>query len=329
MASPQLLILYATETGTAEDIAFSIHSRLSPTYARCCVSDVKEYDFMENLPAESFVVFVVSTTGEGEVPVSMKDFWSFLLRRNLPSNSLANLSFTIFGLGDSSYDKFNATARRLNVRLKQLGAKEIVPLGLGDDQARYGYFTALNDWFDNLFRYTSIYLEKKPPSVATAIEATTYTVGITPINPSTPPSDPNDDIKSVMNYFIHPQSSSSASSSSSSLAPAPSNHSTKTYLCTTELNERMTSYDWNQDVRHLRFSLPADLPTKSLQYDVGDIAEVYYCTSPALVQKARAIMCPNCALTDTIVVEQRVGSVRRPSRLRGRVQCSLDTLLSR
>lgn len=39
--------------------------------------------------------------------------------------------FSVFGLGDSSYEKFNAVARRLNTRLKQLGAVELNPIGLG------------------------------------------------------------------------------------------------------------------------------------------------------------------------------------------------------
>ena len=56
------------------------------------------------LPTEKFVVFIVATTGEGEAPSSMVKSWQFLLRKDLPPNSLANLNFTVFGLGDSSYE---------------------------------------------------------------------------------------------------------------------------------------------------------------------------------------------------------------------------------
>ena len=71
---------------------------------------------------QSLVVFVASTTGDGEVPETMFSFWRFLLRRSLPVGILGAMRFTVFGLGDSSYPKFNAVARRLEVRLKQLGA---------------------------------------------------------------------------------------------------------------------------------------------------------------------------------------------------------------
>ena len=38
---------------------------------------------------------------QGEVPDSMKRFWRFLLRKNLPVNSLAGMHTAVFGLGDS------------------------------------------------------------------------------------------------------------------------------------------------------------------------------------------------------------------------------------
>jgi sulfite reductase alpha subunit-like flavoprotein len=43
----------------------------------------------------------------------MINAWRFLLRKDLPPGSLSNLKFTVFGLGDSSYEKFNAMAKKL------------------------------------------------------------------------------------------------------------------------------------------------------------------------------------------------------------------------
>ena len=40
---------------------------------------------------ETIVVFVCSTTGQGEEPDNMKQFWKFLLRKNLPADSLRNM----------------------------------------------------------------------------------------------------------------------------------------------------------------------------------------------------------------------------------------------
>jgi sulfite reductase alpha subunit-like flavoprotein len=53
---------------------------------------------------------------------------------------LRGVRFAVFGLGDSSYAKYNAVARRLWVRLQQLGASPLLPQpGLGDDQEQLGY----------------------------------------------------------------------------------------------------------------------------------------------------------------------------------------------
>lgn len=76
----------------------------------------------------------------------MKNFWKFLLRKDLPPDSLENLKYTIFGLGDSSYEKFNSTAKLLNIRLKQLSAQEFHPVGLGDDQHDFGYEGEFDPW---------------------------------------------------------------------------------------------------------------------------------------------------------------------------------------
>ena len=50
--------------------------------------------------------------------------------------ALAHCRCAVFGLGDSGYPKFNVMAKKLDRRLEALGAAKLVPLGLGDDQAR-------------------------------------------------------------------------------------------------------------------------------------------------------------------------------------------------
>jgi sulfite reductase alpha subunit-like flavoprotein len=82
--------------------------------AVCCHQALDEYR-IEDLPTETTALFVLSTTGDGEEPDNMRNFWRFLLRKSLPAASLSALRYGIFGLGDSSYPKFNAVARRLEV----------------------------------------------------------------------------------------------------------------------------------------------------------------------------------------------------------------------
>ena len=73
---------------------------------------------------------------QGDPPDSFRALWKTLLRKALPSDALASSSVAVFGLGDSGYPKYNVTAKKLDRRLEALGARRLVPLGLGDDQAR-------------------------------------------------------------------------------------------------------------------------------------------------------------------------------------------------
>ena len=73
---------------------------------------------------------------QGDPPDSFRALWKMLLRKALPSDALASSSVAVFGLGDSGYPKYNVTAKKLDRRLEALGARRLVPLGLGDDQAR-------------------------------------------------------------------------------------------------------------------------------------------------------------------------------------------------
>jgi sulfite reductase alpha subunit-like flavoprotein len=68
---------------------------------------------IHKLPKQKLVIFIIATTGEGDAPTSMINSWKFLLRKDLPENSLKDLHFTVFGLGDSSYELFNAMAKKL------------------------------------------------------------------------------------------------------------------------------------------------------------------------------------------------------------------------
>lgn len=66
----------------------------------------------------------------------------------MPKNSLATLKFTVFGLGDSSYELFNAMAKKLTQRLIDLGASLVHKVGLGDYQHDFEYQAEFDPWLD-------------------------------------------------------------------------------------------------------------------------------------------------------------------------------------
>jgi len=155
-------ILYATETGGAQDAANKIARRCRNLNYECRNIDVKDYplvriislllDVRQNpaslsdngnvqsdLIHETLIIFVVSTTGSGQEPRSMTMLWNMLLRSDLPNHILEDLHFAVFGLGDSSYEKFCWPAKKLSRRLVGLGATQICHRGEGDDQHHFGF----------------------------------------------------------------------------------------------------------------------------------------------------------------------------------------------
>jgi sulfite reductase alpha subunit-like flavoprotein len=68
----------------------------------------------------------------------MTALWSMLLRSDLPNDILEDLHFAVFGLGDSSYEKFCWPAKKLARRLVGLGATQMCHRGEGDDQHYFG-----------------------------------------------------------------------------------------------------------------------------------------------------------------------------------------------
>lgn len=83
------------------------------------------------------------------------------MRKSLPGNLLeGRMEFAVFGLGDSSYPKFNYAAKKLYKRLLSLGATPL-PLarGDGDHQHYLGLDGALSPWLES---FQAILLKKYP-----------------------------------------------------------------------------------------------------------------------------------------------------------------------
>ena len=146
----RILVLYATQTGNAQDVAERLGREAARRHWKPVVESLHLYD-PNDLPHERFVVFVVSTTGQGDPPESMRSFWRFLLRKSLGPRWLQSTLFAVFGLGDSGYPKYNVTGKKLDRRLLDLGGNPVITRGLGDDQHPSGFEAALDPWLASLW----------------------------------------------------------------------------------------------------------------------------------------------------------------------------------
>ncbi|KAL4747106.1 hypothetical protein BDW72DRAFT_206759 [Aspergillus terricola var. indicus] len=133
------LVLYGSETGNAQDVAEEVGALAERLHFTTQISELNPVQ-PDSLKSYTIVVFAVSTTGQGDLPANARRFWRSLLLKKLPPTFLSGVRFTWFGLGDSSYPKFNWAARKLYKRLLQLGADEIHPGGEADHQHPSGYY---------------------------------------------------------------------------------------------------------------------------------------------------------------------------------------------
>lgn len=75
----------------------------------------------------------MATYGEGEPTDNAQPFYEWLKDSSHHKDILQGLQFTVFGLGNKTYESYNAAARYLDARLDALGATRIFRRGEGDD----------------------------------------------------------------------------------------------------------------------------------------------------------------------------------------------------
>ena len=142
-------ILFGSQTGQAKAIAEEIHER-SEQHGVCskllCLS-LTEKKF--NINKEKLVVFVVSTTGEGDAPETMSKFWRRLKKKTLPSNYLENCHYALLALGDTNYTNFCNCGKSLDKRMQALGAKHFYETGYADDAV--GLELVVEPWIEGLW----------------------------------------------------------------------------------------------------------------------------------------------------------------------------------
>ncbi|MBE9004318.1 nitric oxide synthase oxygenase [Fortiea sp. LEGE XX443] len=124
----RILILYASETGTAEGFARTVARRLSRYRPKVMALDEYNTDL---LASEKLLLIVTSTFGSGEMPGNGKKFLQWL--RKQPPGSLMSLNYSVLGLGSTVYQYFCAAGIAVDKALARSGANCIVPLHKGDE----------------------------------------------------------------------------------------------------------------------------------------------------------------------------------------------------
>ena len=143
-SQPPMLIAFASQTGFAERLAEQTADLLAGAGIATRIASLNSLT-AETLVAAGRVLFIASTTGEGDPPDNAIAFARRVLSQ--PA-TLATLQFGVLALGDSSYEDYCGFGRRLDDWLRHAGATPLFDRIEVDD----GDTAALRHWQHHLGR---------------------------------------------------------------------------------------------------------------------------------------------------------------------------------
>ncbi|KAL7809897.1 sulfite reductase flavoprotein alpha-component [Trichoderma aethiopicum] len=279
-----VLVLYGSETGNAQDLAEELGRLCQRLHFESHVDELDATD-LNALLQHQLVIFVISTTGQGDMPHNSLVFWKKLLRKKLPPNCLSRLKYTCFGLGDSTYLKFNWAARKLVRRLDQLGAAAFIDPYEADEQFPDGIDGSFVRWAEGLKKHI---LEHYPPP--SGLEPIPDDTILPPRWSLAPALDPV--LKKIQELDLSSLRISHTNGAPTvpnlppdGLLPIPAG-----WTATLTKNERLTPQEHWQDVRLVSFDIPALPSGHRLRPVPGDCLTLYPKNFPNDVQKLIDLM---------------------------------------
>ncbi|WP_343154103.1 assimilatory sulfite reductase (NADPH) flavoprotein subunit [Buchnera aphidicola (Aphis aurantii)] len=118
-----ITILSASQTGNARLLSERLHKYLNDNNQQACLISSSDYNF-KKIKDEKLLILIISTQGEGEPPEEALSLYKFIMSKRAPK--LDNLKYSIFSLGDSSYDLFCQAGKDFDKRFCELGATQLL-----------------------------------------------------------------------------------------------------------------------------------------------------------------------------------------------------------
>ncbi len=124
VASAPLRILYGSESGNAEALAFATADRVKKEGYKPEVLSMGDIG-PEGLKETENLLVIVSTWGEGDPPEPAEGFYEGFMNDRAPS--LKGVRFSVCGLGDTAYEEFCKMGKDFDARIEALGGERVAP----------------------------------------------------------------------------------------------------------------------------------------------------------------------------------------------------------
>ena len=122
MSEGKMLVLFGSETGNAEDLAFDTGKKAEDYGLDADVKGMDEVTIDELVTSKRVIIFC-STWGDGEQPYNAQDL--FDATSGLPENSMNDLYFAVLALGDTAFDLFCESGKEWDQILERKGGTRV------------------------------------------------------------------------------------------------------------------------------------------------------------------------------------------------------------
>lgn len=170
-----IVVFWGSQSGTAERFAqkFSRDLKLKLDL-ESLVADLSDYDAQSiaRLTEQHLAVFFISTYGEGDPSDNASGLWDWLKSMDKQSETLSELRYLAFGLGNSTYLHYNRAIDVVDQKLKLAGAQCLVEPGKADDAVgatAEDFFKWRDSTISRLSRHFGVEIMNRPAEPTFAI----------------------------------------------------------------------------------------------------------------------------------------------------------------